>query len=58
MNKKKIIFWSIVAVLIIAVIVFMKFAPLWVSLTTVISFGAGAVVGWVAKILYDKYIKQ
>lgn len=58
MNKKKIIFWCIVILAVIVVIVFMKFSPLWVSLTTVVSFGAGAVIGWVAKILYDKYIKQ
>lgn len=56
-NKKKIIFWSIIAALIVVIIVFMKFAPLWVSFTTVVSFGAGAVIGWFAKILYDKYIK-
>lgn len=58
MNKKKIIFGSIIVVIVIAIIVFMKFAPLWVSLTTVVSFGVGAVVGWIAKVLYDKYVKE
>lgn len=58
MNKKKIIFWSIIVVIIIAIIVFMKFAPIWVSLTTVASFGIGAVIGWFAKMLYDKYVKN
>lgn len=58
MNKKKIIFWSVIVVIVIAVILFIKLAPLWVSLPSVASFGGGTVIGWIAKILYDKYIKK
>ena len=33
------------------------FTPVWVSLTSVICVVGGLVVGWIARILYAKYIK-
>ena len=54
MSKKK-IFWILLAVTVIAVIVLVKFAPFWVSITGVVSFGCGFFTGWWAKIFYDKY---
>ena len=47
----------IVALIVLAVIVFVKVIPVWTSLTVVISSACGVVVGWWAKIFYDKYIK-
>ena len=55
--KKKQIFWLIVAISVVALIVFVKVFPFWVSLTSVISFGCGVVLGFWGKMFRDKYIK-
>lgn len=55
--KKKQIFWLIVALAVVALIVFVKVVPAWVSLTSVISFGCGVVLGYCGKMFRDKYIK-
>lgn len=56
--KKKQIFWLIVALSVVALIVLVKVVPAWVSLTSVVSFGCGVVVGWWGKVLHGKYIKN
>lgn len=55
--KKKQIFWLIVALAVVALIVFVKVVPAWVSLTSVISFGCGVVAGWWGKVFRDKHVK-
>lgn len=55
--KKKQIFWLIVALVVVALIVFVKVVPAWVSLTSVISFGCGVVLGYWGKMFREKYIK-
>ena len=55
--KKKQIFWLIVAISVVALIVFVKVFPFWVSLTSVISFGCGVVAGWWGKVFRDKHVK-
>lgn len=55
MTKKQ-IFWLVIAVIVVIAIVFFKLAPLWVSLNVLVSFGCGVVIGWWAKMFYDKYI--
>lgn len=55
--KKKQIFWLIVALVAVALIVFVKVVPAWVSLTSVISFGCGVVLGYWGKMFREKYIK-
>lgn len=55
--KKKQIFWLVVVAIIIVALVFVKCAPLWVSINALVSFSVGVVVGWWAKMFYDKYIK-
>lgn len=57
MEKRKRIFWIIVATVVVAVIVLLKVFPLWVSLTGVVCLGVGCVIGWWGKIFYDRYIK-
>jgi hypothetical protein len=47
----------IVVLVVVALIVFVKVVPVWVSITGVVSFAAGCVTSWIVKILYDKYIK-
>ena len=55
--KKKQIFWLIVAIAVVTLIVLVKVFPFWVSLTSVISFGCGVVLGYWVKMFRDKYIK-
>lgn len=57
MKKKTIIMLIVVAVLVILGVLYFKFTPVWVSLTSVICVAGGLVVGWIAHILYAKYIK-
>lgn len=56
--KKKQIFWLIVALVVVALIVFVKLVPAWVSLTSVISLSCGVVVGWWGKIFHGEYIDK
>ncbi|MBS5626940.1 MAG: hypothetical protein KHW86_17170 [Porphyromonadaceae bacterium] len=55
--KKKQIFWLIVALSVVALIVLVKVVPAWVSLTSVISFGCGVVLGYWVKMFRDKHVK-
>ena len=55
--KKKQILWLIVALAVVALIVFVKVVPAWASLTSVISFGCGVVLGYWVKMFRDKHVK-
>lgn len=55
--KKKLIVVAVIIAVIVGVMLYMHHTPFWVNLTTVVSFGVGAVVGWVAHMVYDKYFK-
>lgn len=59
MNKKTII-WSIVIVIavVIGVIIYTHGVPVWVSISNVIALVVGVVLGWIAHVLYNKYIKE
>ena len=57
MNKKQ-IFWLIVAIVMVALIVFVKVVPAWASLICCVSLACGIIVGWRGKMFYDKYIKS
>lgn len=56
MSKKQ-IFWLIFALSAVALIVLVKVVPAWVSLTSVISFGCGVVLGYWGKMFRDKHVK-
>lgn len=56
MSKKQ-IFWLIVAIAVVTLIVLVKVFPFWVSLTSVISFGCGVVLGFWGKMFRDKHVK-
>lgn len=58
MDKKKIIFWIAIVLIVVGVVIYAKFAPVWVSLTNIAIGGGSIVLGWIAHILYDKYIKK
>lgn len=56
--KKKIIFWAVVVVLLIGLGIFLKYASLGVTVVTILVGIGGLVLGWIAHILYGKYVKQ
>lgn len=49
--KKKIIFWVIVVFLAIGLGLYLKYASFGATVITI-------VVGWFAKYLYDRYVKE
>lgn len=57
MNKKTIIIAVAVLVAVALGVLYFRFTPVWASLTTVVAAAGGLVVGWIAHILYAKYVK-
>ena len=57
MNKKTIIITVAVIVAVVLGVLYFRFTPVWASLTTVAAAAGGLVVGWIAHILYAKYVK-
>lgn len=55
---KKLIFAAIAAVIVVALLVFAHYAPVWVSVTNAVTFLAGVVVGWIIRYIYAKYFKN
>ena len=45
-------------VLIIGLAIYLKYAPFGVTVVTVIVGLGGIVAGWLAKVLYDRYVKE
>ena len=56
--KKKIILIVIVIAVIVALCFSAHYMPVWASIVTIAVLILGGVIGWVAKIFYDKYIKE
>lgn len=56
--KKKIIFWVIVAVLVIGLGIYLKYASFGVTVVTILVGLGGIILGWIGKILYDRYVKE
>ncbi len=55
--KKKVLIWTAVFILVvIAMLVYAHFVPVWVSFGNVMGFSVGIILGWVAHILYVKYV--
>ena len=57
MTKKTIIILAVVVAVVILGVLYSKFTPVWASLTSVACAAGGLVVGWIAHILYAKYVK-
>lgn len=57
MNKKKIIFWSVIAVVVIGVLCFLKYNPLYATFEVVIAFGLGLFAEWIGERVFNKWIK-
>lgn len=56
--KKKIIFWVVVAIVIIALGIYLKYAAFGTTVVTVLVGLGGIVLGWIGKVMYDRYIKE
>lgn len=56
--KKKIIFWAVVVVLLVGLGLWLKYASFGVTVVTILVGLSGIVLGWIAHILYGKYVKQ
>lgn len=58
MNKKQIIFWSVIAVVVIGVLCFLKYNPLYATFETITAFVLGLCGEGIAKYVYDKWVKK
>ena len=58
MKKKTIIWIAVIVAVVIGVLVYMHYTPVWVSISNVIFGAVSIVVGWIAHVLYNKYIKE
>ena len=56
--KKKIIFWSVVVVLLIGLGLWLKYTSFGVAIVTILVGLCGVAVGWLGKVLYDKYVAK
>lgn len=56
MDKKKIIFWVVIALIVIGVLLFVNLSSFEVYITAVLSFIGGTVIGWFVRTWYVKYI--
>ena len=56
--KNKIIFWAVVVVLLVGLGLWLKYASFGVTVVTILVGLGGIVLGWIAHILYGKYVKQ
>lgn len=56
--KKKIIFWTVVAVLVIGLGFWLKYSSFGVTVVTIIVGLVGLAAGWLARIMYCRYIKE
>lgn len=54
--KKTLIITAIVVVVVIGILLCLHYFPFWVNLTNVIVLVVGILVGWIARVLYAKYI--
>ena len=55
--KRKIIFIAIIVVIIIAILLFAHYAPVWVSITNLVALSVGVILGWFAHVAYNKFVK-
>lgn len=58
MNKKKVIFWSGIVVIIIGLILFFKYNPIYATIETVTAFLLGLFAEGICKWIYDKWVKK
>lgn len=58
MNKKKIVFWAVIATVVIGVLCFLKYNPLYATFETITAFVLGFFAEGIGKWIYDKWVKK
>lgn len=58
MNKKKIIFWAVIAAVVIGVLCFLKYNPLYATFEIIVAFLLGFFAEGIGKWIYDKWVKK
>lgn len=56
--KKRIIFWVVVLMLLVGLGLWLKYTSFGVTVVTILVGLGGVVLGWIARMLYCKYIKE
>ena len=56
--KKKLIFTAIVVMILIGLGLWLKYTSFGVTVVTILVGLGGIVLGWIGKILYDRYVKE
>lgn len=56
--KKRIIFWVVVLVLLVGLGLWLKYTSFGVTVVTILVGLGGIILGWIARMLYCKYIKE
>lgn len=57
MNNKKVTFWLIIAAVVVGLLLFIKFNPLYATFEAVIGFSLGLFAEWIGERVYNKWIK-
>ena len=57
MIKKQFVFWLIIAAVIVGLVLFFKFNPLYATFEVVTAFGLGLFAEWIGERVYHKWIK-
>lgn len=57
-STKQLIFWIVILVLFIGIGIYLKYASTGATMMALIIGITGIVVGWVARILYVKYVSD
>lgn len=57
-KTKKIIYWAVIAALVLGMFLYLLLAKPGNVLMSIIYGIGGIVLGWIARILYSKYVKQ
>jgi len=58
MKKKTIILIAVILIVVIGGLIYMHYTPIWISISNIIFGAFGIVIGWIAYVLYNKYIKD
>lgn len=55
-HTKKLIFWIVIIALFVGIGIYLKYASTGATIMALLIGFAGIVIGWVARILYVKYV--
>lgn len=56
--KQKLIYAAIAVAILIGIMLYVHYVPVWNSVANLISLCVGSIIGWVAHVLYLKLFKK